>query len=156
MLREGRRGRARDFYIAGDLKVELGLMCTDETDIEELNEMYGPLCWQLYDKDPTGFKKLTRWKNEGVQLQGHIYMVKVCGRAKETAFAPKHLGRKKQEVTLQLDGIIGPGRRNDEVYIFNDVRTWATWDHYPKYSRIQEEEKTESFSKGERKTKWTG
>ena len=36
---------------------ELGLMCTDEKDNEELTNMYGPLCWQVYDKDPGGFTK---------------------------------------------------------------------------------------------------
>ena len=54
---EGRRGGAKDFYITGDLNVELGLMCTDEKGIEELSEMYGPLCWQGYVKNPGGFKK---------------------------------------------------------------------------------------------------
>ena len=44
VLRERRRGGARELYIIGDLHVELGLMCTDEQDIEELNEMYKPLC----------------------------------------------------------------------------------------------------------------
>ena len=33
------------------------MMCTDEKDIEELEEMYGPLCWQGSDKGPGGFKK---------------------------------------------------------------------------------------------------
>ena len=56
--REGRRSGAKDFYITGDLIVELGMMCTDENDIEDLEGMYGPLCWQGYDKDPGGFKKL--------------------------------------------------------------------------------------------------
>ena len=46
VLREGRRGGAKEFYITRDLKVDLGLMCTDEKDIAEVNEMYGPLCWQ--------------------------------------------------------------------------------------------------------------
>ena len=58
VLREGRRGGAKDFYITGDLNVELGMMCTDENDIEELTKMYGSMCWQGYDKDPGGFKKL--------------------------------------------------------------------------------------------------
>ena len=44
-LREGRRGGAKDFYITGDLNVELELLCTDENDIEELMVIYGPLCW---------------------------------------------------------------------------------------------------------------
>ena len=39
VLREGRRGGATEFYMTGDLNVELGKMCTDEKDIEELNEM---------------------------------------------------------------------------------------------------------------------
>ena len=43
VLREERRGGAKDFYIAGDLDVELVLMCTDENDIEELTGIYGPL-----------------------------------------------------------------------------------------------------------------
>ena len=53
----GRRGGAKHFYITGDLNVELGMICTDENDIEELNKMYGGLCWQRYDNDPGGYKK---------------------------------------------------------------------------------------------------
>ena len=34
--REGRRCGAEYFYTAGDLIAELGMMCTDEKDIEEL------------------------------------------------------------------------------------------------------------------------
>ena len=58
VLREGRRCGTKDFYSTSDLKVELGMMCTDAKDIEEVEGMYGPLCWQGYDKDPGGFKKL--------------------------------------------------------------------------------------------------
>ena len=58
VLREGRRGGAKDIYITGDLHVDLGLMCTDENDIEESTGIFGPLCWQGYVKDPGGFKKL--------------------------------------------------------------------------------------------------
>ena len=61
--REGRRGGARDFHITGDLNVVLGMMCTDENDIEDLNDMYGPLCWQGYDRDPGGFKNLMWYGN---------------------------------------------------------------------------------------------
>ena len=46
-----------DFYITGDFIVELGLMCTDENDEEELTKMYGPLCWLGHDNYPGGFKK---------------------------------------------------------------------------------------------------
>ena len=44
--REGRRGGAREFYITGDFNVELGFLCTDEDDNEELSEMYKPPCCQ--------------------------------------------------------------------------------------------------------------
>ena len=57
VLREGRKGGARDFYITSDFNVELGLMCTGENDEEELTKLYGPLCWQGYDKDLGGLKK---------------------------------------------------------------------------------------------------
>ena len=40
------QGRSKKkFYISGDLNVELGMMCTDREDAEELAEIYGPLCW---------------------------------------------------------------------------------------------------------------
>ena len=35
-----------------DFSVELGLLCTDDDDNDELNEMCGPLCWQDYERDP--------------------------------------------------------------------------------------------------------
>ena len=57
VLREGRKGGAKGLYITGDFNEELGLMCTDESDEEELTKMYGPLCWQGYDKDPEVSKK---------------------------------------------------------------------------------------------------
>ena len=79
MLREGRRSGAKDLYITSDLNVELGMMCTNEKDIVELSETYGPLCWQKYDKDPKSLKKLAWYgiMKEFIQLRGHIYMVQV-------------------------------------------------------------------------------
>ena len=35
-------------------------------------------------------------------------------------------------------------RRNDDVCIHNDERTWATWDHYLIVATIQEEELTKN------------
>ena len=58
VLREGRQSGAKDFHISRDPNVELGVMGTDEKDTEELDGMYGPLCWQGYDHDPGGVKKL--------------------------------------------------------------------------------------------------
>ena len=57
VLWEGRRAGAKDFYITSEFNVELGY-CTNEDDNDELNEMYGPLCWQGCDNDPSGFNKL--------------------------------------------------------------------------------------------------
>ena len=37
------RKEQKKFYISGDLNVELGMMCTDMEDAEELAEIYGPL-----------------------------------------------------------------------------------------------------------------
>ena len=69
-LREGRRAGAKDFHITRDLNVELGLLCADEDDIDELSEMYGHLRWQGCENDHGGLKKL-----EGIQLQGHLHVV---------------------------------------------------------------------------------
>ena len=44
VLREGRKGGGTDFYITSDFNVDLGLMCTDENDEEELTKMY---VWSL-------------------------------------------------------------------------------------------------------------
>ena len=56
ILREGRRAGAQDFHITSDFNVELGLFCTEDDDNDELNEMYGPFCWQGWENDQGGFK----------------------------------------------------------------------------------------------------
>ena len=38
-------------------------------------------------------------------------------------------------------------RRNDEVYIHNAGRLWATWDHYPIFARVEEEPHVKVFQK---------
>ena len=130
VLREGRWGGATEFCITGDLNVELGMMCTDENDIEELTGMYGPFCWQGYDKDLGCFKKMM-WYEIMKEFNCQASSTwSVFGRAREIAFTHRHLSPEKEEETLQLDHIIGPRRRDDDVYICNDERTWATWDHY--------------------------
>ena len=52
------QGPRYSFYIAGDLNVELGFFCTDDDEVEELNEMYGPSCWHGCENDQGGFTKL--------------------------------------------------------------------------------------------------
>ena len=156
VLRGGRRGGAREFHITRDLNVELGMMCTDEKDIEELNEMYGRSCWQGYDHDPGGFKKLTWY---GIMKEFNCKATSTwskCGRAKETAFTHRQLGDKRQEWKSQLDYIIGPRERDDDVDIHNDVKLWDTWDHYPIYGVIQEGKSAEHFPEKKRTKKLTG
>ena len=76
--------------LQGDLNVELGLVRTDEKDIEELTEeMYGPLCWQwYYDNDPGGFKKnhVECGIMKEFNLQGHVHVVHVRKGKEKTAF----------------------------------------------------------------------
>ena len=44
--------------VARDLVVELVMMCTDENNMEEFMGICYLLCWQGYDKDPGGNKKM--------------------------------------------------------------------------------------------------
>ena len=66
VLREDHKGGARNFYIAGDNNVELGLMCTNENEKEELTKLHGPLCWQGQDKDRGGFREKMIWEHERI------------------------------------------------------------------------------------------
>ena len=70
------------------------------------------------------------------------------------AFTHGHLGKDRKEELSQLDYIIGPMRRNDEVHVHNAGRLWATWDHCPTFARIEEEPHVKVFQK--RNKKWTG
>ena len=72
--------------------MDLELMWSDEEDIEELSEMYGPLCWQGYERDHGGFKKM-RWC--GIMREFDCKATSTCGRAKEMAFTRRQLGDKR-------------------------------------------------------------
>ena len=80
----------------------------------------------------------------------------VCGKVRAEAVTHKHLGKDRKEDLSQLDYIIGPVGRNDEVYIHNAGRLWhgPPWDHYPLFARIEEEPHVKVFQK--RNKKWTG
>ena len=84
-LRDGRQGGAKD-HITGDLNVELVMMCTDENDIEELTVKNGLLCWQEYDKDPGGFKKLMWYEIMREFNCKASSSWSVCGRARDDGF----------------------------------------------------------------------
>ena len=94
------------------------MMCTDEKDIEELNDMSGPLCWQGYDKDPG-----VVWNRQGIHLQGHIYMVQMR-KGKRYCLHALRFEQKMDKKTSQLD-YSGQRRKGDEENICNDARTYG-------------------------------
>ena len=110
--REGRRAGATELFFIGYLNVELGLLCTDEDDIGEFNEMHGPLCWQGCERDHGGFKKLMWY---GITKESNCKVTSTwsdCGREKEMAFTHPQLG----------DYIVGAWWKSDETYIYNDEK----------------------------------
>ena len=71
----------------------------------------------------------------------------VCGKVRAEAFTHRHFGQDREEELSQLHYIIGPMRRSVEIYIHNEGRLWATWDHYPIFERIHEEPHVKVFQK---------
>ena len=55
----------------------------------------------------------------------------LCAKVRAEACTHRHLGKDRKEELSQPDYIIGPMKRNDEVYTHNAGRLWATWDHSP-------------------------
>ena len=56
----------------------------------------------------------------------------------------------------QLDYIIGSKKPSDQVYVHNDVKLWGTWDHYPIYATIQEDDVNKYPIQRKNKKKWAG
>ena len=78
--------------------------CTDEEDIEELNEMSG-LCWQRYESDHGVFKKL-RWY--GIMKEFNCKATSTwskCCREREAVITYRQLGVKRQNWKARLDYI---------------------------------------------------
>ena len=123
LQREGRRGGPKDFHRWSWNWEWYG---TDEKDIEELEGMCGPLCWQGYDKNFGGFLKLMWY---GIMKEFnfyHIHVVRVVKGTRNERFSRTNIWAQKKEKISQLDHTIGPKWRNNEVYIHDDVRTWVT------------------------------
>ena len=124
-------------------------MCIDEKDNEELTKLYGPSCLQRYDKDPGGFKKIM-WYGIMKELDCKVSLTwSVFGKGRAEAFTHRHKSPDTTEEISQLDYIIGPVKRNDDIYIHNAGRLWQFWDHYPIFARTQEEAHTKVFQKKE-------
>ena len=138
--------RSKRILFISDLIVELGLLCADEDDIGELNEMYAPLCWQGCEKRSWRVQEAdVVWNYEGIQVQGHLHVVQVWRRERETAFTHQQFGEIGKERKAQLDYIIGPRWKSDEAHFYNDVQTLDSWDHYPIYAVVQEYEASNCF-----------
>ena len=115
VLRESRKGGARDFCITGDFNVELGLMCTDENDEEELTKMYGPSCWHGHDKDPGGFNKVT-WYGITKEFDCKVSSTwSVCGEVRAEAVYAQTLWKRQEGRAFAAGFLIGHVRRNDEI-----------------------------------------
>ena len=79
--------------------MEPKISTTDERDIEELNEMYRPFCWQGYDKDPGGVMQLTWYgimKEFNCKATSNMVQVR---KGKRTAFTHRHLSPEEEEET---------------------------------------------------------
>ena len=73
-----------------------------------------------------------------------------CDDRKEMAFTRKGWGPERR--VSQLDYILGPRKASIQAYIHKDVKSWSTWDHYPVYAVIQEDDEQNFFPrKRERK-----
>ena len=81
-------------------------MCTGEEDIEDLNEMYGPLCWQGCGNDQGGFRKLM-WYGIMKELNCKVTSsLSSCGRDREMAFTHRKFGNEGEGRTAQKTQIL--------------------------------------------------
>ena len=79
----------------------------------------------------------------------------VCGKVGAEAFTHRHLSPEKKRINSQLDHIIGPMRRSDEIYIHNARRLYGQFGTTTLFSREHKKNHTsKSFKKGIKK--WTG
>ena len=132
------------------------MVCTDEIDIEELNEIYEPLCWQRCDHDPGGYKKIMwdsimkefdckespTWSNDD--------------RTKDAAFTHRKHGDGGQGMVSQLDFIIGPKDRRDDCFIYND-EIWSTRGIITRFTQVLRKEEIRKDSREiERELVWMG
>ena len=119
---------------------------------EELNVMYGPLCWQRCDNDQGGFKKLM-WYEIMKEINCKVTSTwSSCDREREMAFTHRQSVQDGDGRTTQLDYITGRNSTSEEAFLHNDVKTWDTWDHCPIYASIREDDARNSSP--QRKEMW--
>ena len=90
VLRETRKEGAKSSSFSGDLNVELGMMCTDREDAEDLAEIYRPLFWHGHQEDPGGHNKL--WYSTMKEFKCKVSSTWNDGMQKGEAFTHRQNG----------------------------------------------------------------
>ena len=86
----------------------------------ELNEIYGPFCWQVYDNDPGGYKKIM-WYSIMKEFNCKVSSTwSNDDRAKDAVFTHRKQDDGGQGKLSQLDSIIGPKGRHDDCQTCNE------------------------------------
>ena len=80
------------------------------------------------------------WNCEGVQLQGLLLRGLVTVVIKSWPSCTDILGMKGKDGRRSWITSCGWRRTSDETKIHNLFKTWDSWDHYPIYAVIQENE----------------
>ena len=86
------------FYIAGDFNIELGLLCADDDEDEEIYDMYGPKCWPGCDTDPGGLQKLMWYQIMEEFDRKAVSTWCSCDDEREKAFTHKAWGPKRTDI----------------------------------------------------------
>ena len=130
ILQEGRRAGAKEFFNAGGQNFEVGLLCTGDDDVEEHSKMYGLQCSMGCDADPGCFKKMM-WND---MKEFNLYLrSSSCDR--EMTFTQRVREWKWADVPAEH-----PGAPDEVEPIHNKGKMWHSWDHYPAYATIREDE----------------
>ena len=80
--------------MAGDLNIELGLLCACDEESDKLGDSYGPHCWQRFEADRGGLEKMMWWD---VMMEFDCKVTSTwpsCEERKEMAYTPKQWGPK--------------------------------------------------------------
>jgi endonuclease/exonuclease/phosphatase family metal-dependent hydrolase len=136
-LVEGKKAGATDFFIGGDLNIELKLGDTEE-DLNGLDSidwygMYGPEC-RGGGEDVTTYEKKVRW----LQLLKEFKCTVTSTWADEGNDHEHHTWRAwgSRVRKKQLDYIMGPEDLRCTTWYLNKVRL-RTWDHFPVVVKIE-------------------
>ena len=156
VLWEGRRAGAKTFYIAGDVHVELGLLCTDDDDVRSRNSTR---CTARYaGKDVQMTKEASRslmWYEIMKEFKCKATSTwSSCDDETEMAFTHRQFGKDGNGRTSQLDHILGAHDGNRiRCTCITTSSCGGTWDHDPIYVMIQEDDAQNYVTQKKKQTK---